>query len=199
MTLAPSTIRSYTYPMHDLWVRFILGICLVSFLAIWKFTSPYTLKEYLQDFFKFRSLVFVSVQTLMFLQLFNVLPLNSLKMPIDQYFVPIGLIFAVIGTSLAIWAKFTMKKSWGPPAQHEIQKQQKLVIAGPFAYTRNPIYIGLLLYFFGFELALESYLALLVIPFAYLFYRAVLIEEKLLTKHFGKEFKTYASRVRRFL
>lgn len=187
--------------MNDLWVRFILGICLVSFLAVWKITSPYTLKEYLQDFFKFRSLVFVSVQTLMFLQLFHVPLLLHAQGPAlnSQLFILAGILLALCGSTLAIWAKLTMKQNWGPPAQHEIQKQQKLVTSGPFAYTRNPIYVGLLLLFFGVELALGSFLALLVVPFAYLFYRAVLVEEKLLTKHFGKEFKTYASRVQRFM
>ena len=187
--------------MNDLWVRFVLGICLVSFLAVWKFTTVYTLKEYLQDFLKFRSLIFVSAQTLMFLQLFNIFQLfyaqgPALSSNLARF---TGIILAIIGTTLAIWAKLTMKKSWGPPAQHEIQKQKKLVTTGPFAYTRNPIYVGLLLHFFGFELALENYLALLVIPFAYLFYRAALIEEKLLEKHFGKEYQIYSSRVHRFI
>lgn len=194
--------------MNDLLVRIVLGISLVSLLAVWKFTSPYTLKDYLKDFFKFRSLVFVSAQTLMFLQLFNVFPFlyAQARLPArqgpalnSQLFISAGILLALCGLALAIWAKLTMKQSWGPPAQHEIQKQQKLVIAEPFVYTRNPIYIGLLLYFLGFELALESYFALLVIPFAYLFYRAVLVEEKLLTKHFGKKYTSYASRVRRFL
>lgn len=135
----------------------------------------------------------------MFLQLFNILPLNSLKIPRDQYMILIGLIFSVIGSSLAIWENLTMKQGWGPPAQHEIKKQQNLVITGPFAFTRNPIYIGLLLYFLGFEVALGSYLAILVIPFAYLLYRAILIEEKLLMKHFGKKFRAYTTRVPRFL
>ncbi len=181
--------------MNDLAIRIFLGITSISLLAVWKFTTPYTIKEYLHDFFKFRSLVFVSVQALMFLQLFYAqgpaLSSNLARLT--------GVIAAIIGATLAIWAKLTMKKSWGPPAQHEIKKQQTLVTTGPFAFTRNPIYVGLLLYFFGFEMALGSYLALLVFPFAYLFYRAVLVEEKLLTKHFGKKIQTYASRVHRFI
>ena len=187
--------------MYDLLTRIILGMCMASLLAVWKFTSPYTLKQYLEDFFKFHTLVFVSAQTLMFFQLFYIPQLfyaqgPALSSNLARF---TGVILAIIGTTLAIWAKLTMKKSWGPPAQHEIQKQKKLVTTGPFAFTRNPIYVGLLFLFFGFELALGSYLALLVIPFAYLFYYAILVEEKLLTKHFGKEYQIYSSLVHRFI
>lgn len=185
--------------MSDDLIRVILGSCMVCFLLIWKITTRYTLKKYLQDLLKFRTLLFASVQIIMALQLFDLLPLYALTISINTFIPFMAIVLALAGTSLAIWAKLTMKQNWGPPAQHEIQKQQKLVTTGPFAHTRNPIYVGLLLLFFGVELALGSFLALLVIPFAYLFYRAVLVEEKLLAKHFGKEFKTYASRVRRFL
>lgn len=185
--------------MNDLSIRIILGILSLTFFAVWKFTTPYTLKDYIKNFFKFRSLVFAVTQILMVFQLFYAQG-PALSSNLARFTgVIAGIILAIIGTALAIWAKFTMKKNWGLPAQHEIKKQQKLVTTGPFAFTRNPIYIGLLLLFFGFELALGSYAALLVFPFAYLFYRAVLVEEKLLTKHFGKEYTSYTSRIHRFL
>lgn len=52
---------------------------------------------------------------------------------------PIGLILFVAGIVLCIWAKLTMKTSWGIPAQHDIKRQHTLIINGPYRFTRNPI------------------------------------------------------------
>src|SRR5438270_11627233 len=48
-------------------------------------------------------------------------------MPISSLMVTIGIILYITGMALAIWAKITMKQSWGPPAIHNINKQDTLV------------------------------------------------------------------------
>ena len=92
-----------------------------------------------------------------------------------------------------------MSKNWGPPAQHDLKKQKDLVTDGPYSYSRNPIYLGLMLIFTGFQLALNSLLFFLIIPLFFLIRKAVLIEEQLLEDFFKKEYLDYKKNVPRFI
>lgn len=112
----------------------------------------------------------------------------------------LGIAIMIGGFSYALWAKATMWKMWGPPGQHDIERQHTLMAKGPFAYSRNPIYLGLLIGMIGYFLALHSLLiVLLLIPFVYLQYVAIPREEYLLQKHFGKSYQEYKRKVRRWL
>lgn len=127
----------------------------------------------------------------------NILPFASTE--IQGQLEPIGLIVYFCGVAFGIWGRLSMDKNWGVPAQHTIEKQKDLVTHGAFKYSRNPIYVGILLMFLGLELALGSCLILLVVPF-YLYIRGLILkEEVLLKKHFGKQWDHYKGRVRRFL
>jgi protein-S-isoprenylcysteine O-methyltransferase Ste14 len=92
-----------------------------------------------------------------------------------------------------------MNKYWGIPAKHDDIRQTKLITDGPFSYTRNPIYVCMILLFIGFSIALRSFSILLVPLVVYTIYKTILIEEKLLLKKFGKEYETYMAKVPRFI
>jgi protein-S-isoprenylcysteine O-methyltransferase Ste14 len=111
----------------------------------------------------------------------------------------IGILMYVMGFALAIWGRNTMKASWGIPGEHNQKKQAKLVTQGPFAFSRNPIYVGFLLLYFGFAIAIQSWLIILRIPLAIYLYRSAEREEKNLEKLFGKDYIDYKKRVPRFL
>ena len=104
-----------------------------------------------------------------------------------------------MGFGIAVWAKFTMKKNWGMPAQHDVYRQNLLVTTGPFLYTRNPIYVGLSLMALGASLGVRSILTPLVILFFIHLKRMVATEEQLLLKHFGSRYRDYRKQVPRFL
>jgi len=110
-----------------------------------------------------------------------------------------GLILTIGGAGLASWAKVVMGTNWGRPAQHDKDVQSSLVTTGPFAYSRNPLYLGLLIMVIGQEIALHSYLIVLAPLFFIAITMAAAAEEKLLAHHFGKSYLTYQSRVPRFL
>ena len=93
-----------------------------------------------------------------------------------------GTIFTA-GIVLCIWAKLTMRDSWGIPAQHDIKRQSTLITSGPYRFTRNPIYVGLFMVVFGQALALGSWLFFLVYLLYMYFGIAIKKEEQLLTKH----------------
>lgn len=110
-----------------------------------------------------------------------------------------GLGVFILGTILCIWAKLTMRKSWGVPGQHDINKQTKLVTSGPFGYSRNPIYVGLILMTLGSGISVRSYFLILSLWLIHHFRRMVEREEILLVKYFGGRYRSYTSTVPRFL
>src|SRR4051812_45107643 len=72
---------------------------------------------------------------------------------------------------------------------------------GPFARSRNPLYVGLLVGSAGLSLVAGSVWALVALPleWALLRWGAVLPEERYLTEKFGAAYTDYTDRVRRWL
>ena len=72
---------------------------------------------------------------------------------------------------------------------------------GPFAWSRNPLYIGLLVGSAGVGLVAGSVLALIALPleWALLRWGAVVPEEHYLAAKFGATYADYTGRVRRWL
>jgi protein-S-isoprenylcysteine O-methyltransferase Ste14 len=72
---------------------------------------------------------------------------------------------------------------------------------GPFAWSRNPLYIGLLVLSAGVGLVAGSAWALVALPleWALLRWGAVVPEEKYLAAKFGATYADYMGRVRRWL
>ena len=76
-----------------------------------------------------------------------------------------------------------------------------IVDAGPYRFTRNPIYLGMIVGLIGLAIAFDS-LRLLValIPFALVIRHGVIArEEAYLERKFGDVYRRYRSRVRRWL
>ncbi len=110
-----------------------------------------------------------------------------------------GVLMYLGGFVFALWGRKVMSDSWGIPGVRDTKKQKDLVTHGPFAYSRNPIYIGFLMLYFGFAFAIQSWLVILRIPLAIYFYKSAIREEKNLEKIYGEEYKKYKKRVPRFL
>ena len=85
-------------------------------------------------------------------------------------------------------------------ASGHVKKNSELTITGPYAYTRNPLYLGSILIAFGFALASRSWtIAIaLVVLFAIIYVPTILSEEEFLRERFA-EFDAYARRVPRLL
>jgi protein-S-isoprenylcysteine O-methyltransferase Ste14 len=85
-------------------------------------------------------------------------------------------------------------------ASGTVKKNRELTVAGPYAYTRNPLYLGSALVAAGFALALYSWpVALLVAAgFAVIYIPVIASEERFLRATFS-EFDAYCRLVPRFL
>jgi protein-S-isoprenylcysteine O-methyltransferase Ste14 len=78
-----------------------------------------------------------------------------------------------------------------------------LITTGPFAYVRNPLYIGNLLLYTGVGVmsnALFPWLLIAAVLFFFIqYYLIVILEEEYLVRTFGGAFADYARHVHRFL
>jgi protein-S-isoprenylcysteine O-methyltransferase Ste14 len=76
-----------------------------------------------------------------------------------------------------------------------------IVASGPYRFTRNPIYLGMLLGLMGMTIAFDNlWLLMMLVPFALVIrYGVVAREEAYLERKFGNVYVDYRSRVRRWL
>jgi protein-S-isoprenylcysteine O-methyltransferase Ste14 len=122
--------------------------------------------------------------------------------------VPMGFLLAVLFAALA--TPTLRSVLWGIPiagfglwlrgwAAGHLEKNQRLTTTGPYAWTRNPLYLGTLIAVLGLAVAakrpLLAWISFLVFYFVYL--PAVEQEESHLRKLFP-EFAAYAERVNMF-
>ena len=76
-----------------------------------------------------------------------------------------------------------------------------LIISGPFAYTRNPLYIGNILIYLGIGImsfAIFPYLQVFALLFfIFQYYHIIKAEEEYLLNRYGEQFKKYKKHVPR--
>ena len=85
-------------------------------------------------------------------------------------------------------------------ASGTVKKNRELTVTGPYAYTRNPLYLGSMLIAAGFAVALLSWpvALLLAAGFAAIYVPVIASEERFLRATFP-EFDDYCRRVPRFI
>ena len=126
--------------------------------------------------------------------------------PIQRYRVPLGFLFAAV---FLIFARPEMQtliiggvialvglliRAW---ASGHIRKNQTLAVSGPYAYTRNPLYLGSFVLGVGFTIASGVWwLGIIFIALFLGIYLPVMrVEAKELTQIFGEEYQEYARKV----
>jgi protein-S-isoprenylcysteine O-methyltransferase Ste14 len=77
---------------------------------------------------------------------------------------------------------------------------ERMITQGPYRFTRNPMYLGHLIFMFGLTLTFWSWLALVIlICRAYWFHQRVLHDEVRLDRIFGTEYAAYRAQVKRWI
>ena len=77
---------------------------------------------------------------------------------------------------------------------------QRIIATGPYRYTRNPMYLGHIIFMAGLALTFRSWFALvLLIARGFWFQRRVLQDEARLQRTFGAEYCAYRCHVRRWI
>jgi protein-S-isoprenylcysteine O-methyltransferase Ste14 len=108
-----------------------------------------------------------------------------------------GLVLVITGILLIAKAGEFFKKY---KTSYSFEKATHLITEGIFLKTRNPVYLGMVLFVSGFAVWFHNLLALIVPFILFLAIRFVFIrfEEKELEKIFGKEYTDYKERVGRW-
>ena len=114
-----------------------------------------------------------------------------------RYLILILLTLSVAIGLIAIGHFFKAKTTIDP---RKPDKSSKLVTKGIFAYTRNPMYLAILLVLLAFGLILgNAFNTLLAVGFmVYMNRFQIAPEESALLQKFGKEYRQYFVRVRRW-
>lgn len=126
-------------------------------------------------------------------------PLGTRLASPNRLALTVGLVFVVLGFVLGILAARRFRLAGTPvPTDRQVTA---LVTVGPYWFTRNPIYIGLILVYFGLSIILTSFWALvLLVPVVMILQRGVVArEEAYLENKFGDAYRAFKARVPRWL
>lgn len=125
--------------------------------------------------------------------------LQRLRVPLGFAFAAVFLIFArPSATTLAMGGAIALIglaiRAW---ASGHIRKASSLAVSGPYAYTRNPLYLGTLVLGIGFTVAAGVWwLALLFVALFIGIYLPVMrVEADDMRRIFGSEYATYSENV----
>ncbi len=111
----------------------------------------------------------------------------------------LGFIFLGFGLDLVALGQFYFNRTTPNPLSP--QKAKTIVVSGLYKYTRNPMYLGLLITLIGWTFFLGNIVGLICIPLFMWVINSMQIhpEEKILSKLFGTSYTDYLRRVRRWL
>jgi len=118
--------------------------------------------------------------------------------PASPLWLVAGLALCVLGQALRAWVLGQVPD--GTSGQNEKLIATQLNTAGPYALTRNPLYLGNLLITLGLCLVAHSWILLAAVAALFaLQYRAIIAaEEEFLRSQFGAAFDEWCARVPRF-
>jgi protein-S-isoprenylcysteine O-methyltransferase Ste14 len=114
--------------------------------------------------------------------------------------VPLGAILVVLGLVMPVWA-FTLFQREGTEVNPVSKANRALVTSGPFALTRNPMYLGLVIVSLGiaFWVGALPMFAVPILTFAVANWVHIPFEEAKMRRQFGAAFDAYTAKVPRWV
>ena len=130
----------------------------------------------------------------------------SLAVCLPQYHFDLSLRLAIIilllfsASIIGVLALYDFHKHKTTFHPHTPEKTSKIVNTGVFAYSRNPMYIALVLALLALGIYLQNYSSLLILPIfiGYITQFQIIPEEKMLDKLFPNDYQAYCQKVRRW-
>jgi protein-S-isoprenylcysteine O-methyltransferase Ste14 len=121
--------------------------------------------------------------------------LNKGRLRLEPWFLPL-LLWGYLQYRLV--GKYRIRRGGGGPGMDT--PPERLVTRGPFAYCRNPMYLGHVIFLLGLCLSLRSELAALITVATVVWFQfRVRRDERRLCERFGQPYLDYSKRVRRWL
>ncbi len=109
--------------------------------------------------------------------------------------------WAMLAAGLGILALGALSLKRAGTPMNPYRPSTVLVTAGPYRYSRNPLYIALMLAYLGTAVVVNTVWPIMLLPgLLFLMQWGVIArEERYLERRFGDEYRRYQARVRRWL
>jgi protein-S-isoprenylcysteine O-methyltransferase Ste14 len=105
-----------------------------------------------------------------------------------------GTLVTAIGLLFAVWARIHLGRNWSGSVT--IKRDHELIMSGPYAAVRHPIYTGLLLALSGTAMARGEWRGLVAVLIAgAALWRKLRVEERWMRERFGQQYAAYGRRV----
>ena len=113
----------------------------------------------------------------------------------------ISLFFVLLGFFITFSSARNFKKKETTVNPIKPEEASQLVTDGFFKITRNPMYLGMLLFLLGLSIYNGLIVGLVFLPLfvGYITYFQIIPEENAMLELFGEEFKVYMKKVRRWI
>jgi len=106
--------------------------------------------------------------------------------------------FCVTGLLIAIWARATLGSNWSSSVT--LKEDHELIVRGPYAYVRHPIYTGMLFMLLGTALISGRLGAMAGLAFGFLgLWIKLRQEEALMMRHFPADYPKYKAKSKALL
>ena len=116
----------------------------------------------------------------------------------DMFARPLGLVLMLGGIVVVAWAYATMGEFWSGAIS--AREDHRVIVAGPFAFVRHPVYAAYLLGVIGGALALADPIAAIAAIVSVPIMRGrAFAEERFLEARLGEAYRDYRRRVRMFV
>jgi protein-S-isoprenylcysteine O-methyltransferase Ste14 len=119
--------------------------------------------------------------------------------PLGPALPDVGMLMLFAALGLIGWALLVLVRAGNDPRPDK--PDTAMVEAGPFRFSRNPLYLGLLMALAGFALRSGDLWGWLALPLGHLLLDRLVVakEEAYLAARFGASYEAYRARVRRWL
>ena len=184
---------------------FLLIFVLRSFL-LWKKTNvnPLTFKKG-DDAHGYNGKVFgiISIIELIIVSIYAFNPSwHKFLLPFwyieNEYLVCVGWSLLLVSLLFVWFAQGNMRESWRIGIDEE--NKTELITNGFFSFSRNPIFLGIMLANFGLFLVLPNAFTLLIISLSTISINTqIRLEEEFLKEEFGNQYTQYQSKVNRWI
>ena len=119
---------------------------------------------------------------------------------LDLRIVWLGVVLVAIGVAISVWASLLFRRE-GTELNPTSEVNKSLVVRGPFRFTRNPMYLGLVIFTLGVAVGVGS-LPMFAVPllvFVTANWAHIPFEEAKMRRQFGGAFDHYMRQVRRWI
>jgi protein-S-isoprenylcysteine O-methyltransferase Ste14 len=120
--------------------------------------------------------------------------LTARLIPATPFWVLFGAALVVAGVVFCFWARAILGRNWSGTVT--IKQNHELILCGPYAFVRHPIYTGLLVGMLGTAIVfgyVRCFIGVLICGFT--LWLKLQIEERFMVQQFGDQYAQYRQRV----